>query len=357
MKVWPVFILIIGLFLISCQESKQSERLIRFAGQTMGTTYSVAYFSQSEQVLKKQVDSLLVQINLGVSTYIPESVISVFNKSEHSLVTPGSPGENITQAALNHFDRNFRLAEQFYQETKGAYDPTVMPLVNYWGFGYTPRKKVDRLDSLVVDSIQQLIGFDRMRREVGDSIRYFKRMPGMQLDFSASAKGYGVDLVGEFLEKQGLLNYLVEIGGEVRAKGKKSNGKFWRIGINVPSEDAAISDFEQLVMLENRSMATSGNYRNFYEIDGAKYSHTINPKTGFPERSNLLSATLIARECARADAMATACMVLGLEKGLALVEADSSLEAFFIWSDEKGNMKHQKSSGIDRWLINMSATK
>lgn len=316
-----------------------------FSGETMGTTYSVRYRGAGAPArLKAGTDSLLIAFNLQVSTYIDSSVISRFNRS--------TTGLTIDSVADRLFLDNYRLAERVYRISGGAFDPTVMPLVNYWGFGYTPKRPVAAVDSQKIDSIMQYVGFARTLRLEPAPGGYFlhKTAPGVQLDFSASAKGFGVDLAGNYLESRGISNYFVEIGGEVVARGDKGPGGPWQVGINVPREDAPTNEIEKIIPLEMRAMATSGNYRNYYEVKGAKYSHTINPKTGFPERSNLLSASVLAPDCGTADAFATACMVLGAERAYALIDSLPTLEGYFIVGTPAGTMEHRATTRMRNYL-------
>jgi len=218
-----------------------------------------------------------------------------------------------------------------------------MPLVNYWGFGYTEKRKVTRVDSARIDSLQRLVGMENIFVR-NDSL--IKTYPGVQLDFSAIAKGYGVDQIAAFLETEGVRNFYVEIGGEVVAKGKSPRGDNWRIGISDPREGAGLQDIQTAVPLVDRALATSGNYRNVYEVNGQKYSHTINPVTGFPERSRLLSASVFAPDCMTADAYATACMVAGTEQALAFAKNNPEIEVYLIISTEDGGLDVRYSEGI-----------
>ena len=236
---------------------------------------------------------------------------------------------------------------EVYEATEGSFDPTVMPLVNYWGFGYAG-EPITRVDSNKVDSLVQFVGFEKV---IFEALALKKDRPGVQLDFSACAKGYGVDEVGRFLETQGCNNYLVEIGGEVRARGINQRSKNWQIGINTPQEGGALDDYQAIVKLKDLSLATSGNYRNFYELNGVKYSHTINPKTGFPERNTLLSASVFAKDCMTADAYATAFMASGLDKAFDVALQNSEIDAYLIYSDEDGQMQVKYTEAVAGYLI------
>ena len=303
----------------------------------MGTYYRVSYTGDQRPGLQATVDSLLVALNLEVSTYIDQSVISRFNQD-----APIESGP--------HFYQNYLLAAEIYQKTNGLFDPTVMPLVNYWGFGYTPKKPVTAVDSIMVDSLRRLVGFELITFNDSESAPAWSKPPGVQLDLSALAKGYGVDLIGQFLEELGRANFFVDIGGEVLAKGDKGEKGPWRIGIAMPREDAAPTDIQVALPVRDAAIATSGNYRNFYEVNGTKYSHTINPRTGYPERSRLLSASVMAPDCATADGFATACMVAGLEEAYALIDSLPTLEAYFIYSREDGSLATRYTQGFEAML-------
>ena len=328
------------ILIIGCRNSQETTTYQKISGQTMGTTYQVTY--QSNQDIRQIVETTLKEVNKGVNHYDPTSTISRVNQSvKKQLVLDPT-------VATQHFFRNLTAAKEIFRASEGAFDPTVMPLVNYWGFGYTPKKAVTQVDSVRVDSLLQLVGFNKIQFQ-DKSIE--KRNPTIQLDFSALAKGYGVDQVGEALEAQGIPHYLVDIGGEVRAKGVNAKGIPWRLGINTPQEDAAITDFLAVIALDNLSMATSGNYRNFYEVDGIKYAHTINPKTGYPEKSKLLSATVIAKDCMMADGYATAFMTMGLEKAFALATTQKDIHAYFLYLNEGGNIEERYTENIKPFIV------
>jgi len=299
---------VLGL-LLSCQPGKQDGQALyqNISGQTMGTTYHVTYLDSLHRNYQAPIDTLLKSINREVSTYIESSTISKVSRAKRFFDTENDSYRLINRPHLTSiknqfFVDNFLAAKFIHKRTDGYFDPTVLPLVNYWGFGYAEKKPVAKVDSVLIDSLMQFVGFEKIEMKL-DSFVYkiHKKSAGVKLDFSGIAKGYGADAIGWLLEDQGIQNYLVEIGGEVRARGKNAKGKFWTIGINVPKEEAATTDFEEIVSLENKSIATSGNYRNFYEFEGKKYSHIINPKTGFPEISNLLSASVFTDDCMMAD--------------------------------------------------------
>jgi len=326
-----IFFLILSFLFFAC---KNELPYLQIEGKTMGTYYKVTYQgNQNEEELKTELDSILLALNMEVSTYIEDALISKFNQS--------STGILIDTLEFEHFWKNYRWSENIHFQSHGAFDPTVMPLVNYWGFGYQGTKQVTSTDSTTIDSLLVFIGMDNLSIQSGQKNAIFlqKNKPGVQLDFSAVAKGYGVDLLGFYLEIQGIENYLVDIGGEIRAKGKNSKNQVWTIGISEPLENSPYQSVYSIVELSNQSMATSGNYRNFYEVNGQKYSHTINPFIGFPERQNLLSASVIAPTCAQADAWATAFMVMGLEKSVEMAKKIPDIETYFIFNDGLDSLK------------------
>lgn len=346
------FFLIVAISILSCTTSPPETPVKAvyvptyslIGGKTMGTTYSAKFEGENTKEINDALDELFLEINMEVSTYIDSSLISKFNANKHF---------ELIDSSSVHFVNNYFAAKKVFEKTEGLFDPTVMPLVNYWGFGYDEKRKVTKVDEVKIKSLLESVGMDLLF-DVGFGRRISnltKKHPKTELDFSALAKGYGADQAGKLLESKGIENYLVEIGGEVYTKGVNEQGKSWIIGINTPKEDAKISDFEAYVGLSGKGMATSGNYRNYYEVDGQKFSHTINPKTGFPERSNLLSATIIADDCMTADAYATACMVSGLEKALEIIKNDNSLEGFFIFADKSGTLQTKSTEGFKEYLL------
>jgi FAD:protein FMN transferase len=305
----------------------------------MGTYYRVTYFDPEGRDVQASIDSLLEAINAEVSTYIPTATISRFNQSAEAFELEG---------AQPHFRANFLRAREIYALTDGAFDPTVMPLVNYWGFGYTPKAPVTRVDSMVVDSLRQLVGFAAvLGLESPAQTKLKKPLPGVQLDFSAIAKGYAVDRIGVLLAERGIRDVLVDIGGEARAWGQSPRGDAWRMGINIPEEQADLKALFASLPLQDRAMATSGNYRNVYTVGGQTFSHTIHPRTGFPERNTLLSATILADDCMSADALATACMVLGMEAARDLILQLPGVDGLLIFGGPDGTMQSWASPGLE----------
>ena len=290
------------------------------AGKTMGTTYNIRFVHHEQDNIKLGIDSLLKKFDFSASTYNPNSTISLFNKSTDASF----PIEDTLLIPI------IELSKKIYKQTDGAFDPTVQPLVNYWHFG---NEKINR-DEASLDSLVQLVGFDKIDlQETDKGYLLSKENPNSQLDLSAIAKGYGVDLVGKFMEQKNIHNYLVEIGGEMRARGQKPNGSFWSIAIDKPLDSLKTRQYAAILSLKDNSLATSGNYRNFYEKDGQKFVHTIHPKTGLSTPSNLLSASVVARDCATADGIATALMVMGVEQAKAFATAHTTLGVLLIYAD------------------------
>jgi len=325
--------------LLGCQPKEAS--LLKLEGKTMGTTYHISCLPNEALAaadLQAEIDALLVDFNNSVSTYIPSSTISRVNLPDTLIAVDA------------YFVKVFERAQEISERTNGAFDITVMPLVNAWGFGYTD---TIRMDSTTVDSLRQLVDYRNVHLEERDGKFYARKTdPRIQVDFSAIAKGYGVDLLAMLLEKKGIENYMAEIGGEVRTKGKNEKKEWWRIGIEKPIDDPGASHhaLEEVLQMENRSLATSGNYRNFYYRNGEKVSHEIDPQTGYPAQNNLLSVTVIAEDCMTADAYATAFMVMGLKKTLNLLEKEPGVNAYLIYAGENGEMKTWLSPAVKALL-------
>lgn len=336
--------------LLACTSEKnkdtQQKKLKKeqFIGETMGTTLSITYLDSTGIDLSTPLSDLLIAINTSVSTYINTSEISTFNHEKDSLLVTSN----------SHFNRNYQLAKQIYQQTNGWFNPSVMPLVNYWGFGYTEKKMVENTDTSIIKNLLQLVQFDSIIvQEVGsDQLLFTKNIKGLELDFSAIAKGDAVDQVGLLLESLNIEHYFVEIGGEIRARGTTISGFPWRTGIRSPKENSSTKELQVAVQLTDLALATSGNYENYYEDKntGMKYAHTINPKTGYPEKNQLLSASVFASNCATADAFATAFMAMGLDKAFQLANELPQLEAYFIYSDSNGNLQVKQTPKVDNFM-------
>jgi thiamine biosynthesis lipoprotein len=281
------------------------------------------------------VEELLAEFDQSLSTYIDTSLISRYNQGDTGL-----------EPDL-YFETCYRCAQEVHRATGGAFDITVAPLVNAWGFGFTERADVD---SALIQHLLGDVGMEKTSIEDGE---LKKQKKGVMLDMNAIAQGYAVDVLSEFLESEGISDYLVEIGGEVRTLGNNPRGTGWRIGIDKPVEGLQIpgAALEAVVEISGRSLATSGNYRRFYEKDGLKYSHTINPKTGYPVSHGLLSATVLADDCMHADAYATAFMVMGYPRTVEFLEQNPGMEAFLIYNDGSGAYRTWYTNGMRKMLM------
>lgn len=300
-------------------------------GFIFGTIYKVTY--QSEQNLKQEIEAELQKVNNSLSTFDSTSVISRINQNQ-SMETD------------EMFRDVYNLAQEVSDNTYGAFDITVAPLVNVWGFGFSKREDVDKTK---IDSIRQFVGFNKVNLE---NNRIVKTDPRLMLDCSAIAKGYGVDVVARLLKSKGIKNYMIDIGGELDLSGSNPQNDKWQIGVNKPIDDSLSqnNEIQAILSLSNVGMATSGNYRNFYYKDGKKYAHTIDPRTGYPIQHNILSSTVVAPDCATADAYATAFMVLGLDSAKAICSVHPELEAYFIYSDNKGELRTFFTPGMKRYI-------
>ena len=301
-------------------------------GMVFGTIYKITY--QHNDDLQNEIKAAMMEVDNSLSPYNPNSIITRINHNEDTLLN-------------EHFLHVFNLAQQISTETEGAFDITVAPLVNAWGFGF--KHSID-IDPNVIDSLRQFVGYQKIKLEDGKIVKEDART---MLDCSAIAKGYGVDRVARLLDQKGVQHYMVDIGGEVVLKGKNPRMKTWRIGINKPVEDSLSVNQELQTILEvsGVGMATSGNYRKFYYKDGKRYAHTIDPRVGTPVQHNILSATVIAKDCTTADAYATAFMVMGLEEAKAFCEAHPELHAYFICDGEGDSYEIFATPGMEKWMV------
>lgn len=321
--------LLFFLLVISVGCSQQPTEPVHLLGEAQGTYYSIIYFDSEQRDFQFEIDSILKSFDQSVSLWVPNSILSKINQND-TTVHPDK-----------YFIDNFNLSMEVAEKTNGNFDLTVGSLVRAWGFGFDAEKKVD---SVIIDSILQFTGYKTVRIENGEVVKDDFRTT---FDFNAIAQGYSVDLIGDFLETKGIENYLVDIGGEVTANGGKPGGQKWKIGIEKPAENQTDErHLKVIVEIRNKSIATSGNYRKFYEENGVRYSHTINPKTGYPVQHSLLSASVMADDAATADAYATAFMVMGLEEAKLFLAQHSELEAFFIYSDKSGVFKTFATDGF-----------
>lgn len=299
----------------------------KISGSIYGTFFHITYLSDTD--FGHDIRRELERLNEVLSMFNPDSEISRFND-----------GMSIAMSPL--FVRMYEKALEAHEMTWGAFDITVAPLINVWGFGY--REEGSR-DSLYIDSLMNFVGMDKLYT-LNDTL--YKRLPGVRLDASGIAKGLGVDVVAEFLDSKGITDYLVEVGGELRVKGHNKEGKMWKIGIDKPLENNILNrEITMSVRFDEGAMATSGNYRNFYVKDNKRYVHTINPKTGYPFESDIISASVYAPTCMEADVYATAFMVLGFEKTKRLLKEKKDLEAFLIYK-ENDEMKYWNTEGFEK---------
>ena len=284
-------------------------------GTVFGTLYHAKYLYDKD--LKKELEAELEKVDASLSMFNPQSTISRINRGE-------------TDEVDEMLDEVLQLSFTIYKATDGAFDPTVAPLVNAWGFGF---KSGQLPDSTQVDSLLSLVGLSHIHL---DGNKLTKDNPLSILDFSAIAKGYGVDRAAQVLREHGIKDFMVEIGGEIVTEGVNEKGEAWRIGINKPDDDSTSTstELQDVIEISGKAIATSGNYRNYYIHNGRKIAHTINPKTGYPAQQDILSSTVIASTCAEADAFATAFMVLGTEGAKRVLETQPQLETYFITNDK-----------------------
>lgn len=343
------FLGLLALFFLSaCTEEKKSDfPQLRYEiiGEAQGTTYSIVYFTQDVEVSKITVDSILDEIDLAASVWVPNSVISKVNNANSSSFT-------IAQPSNTYFQDNFTMCKEVYKNTNGAFNPTVGALANAWGFGFKNRAN---MDSSIVDSLLQTVGFsdEKLKMVISDSgLTIFKANPQTNLDYNGIAQGYSVDVLADYFKSKGITNFMIEVGGELVANGRKSDGSFWKIGIDKPVDENMGRILAATIQLDNMAVATSGNYRKFYEKDGVRYAHTLNPLTGFPVQHSLLSVTVIMPNCGLADAYATAFMVMGYEKAINLIASNPNwgMEAYFIYYNETNQYETFMTPGINKIL-------
>lgn len=302
---------------IAVMMGHKDEPYQRNSGFIFGTSYNITYQCADDH--KADIEKALAEVDASLSPFNDTSIITHVNRNEDVVLD-------------NLFLDVFRLAQKINEDTDGAFDITVAPLVNAWGFGF---KNGVNPDDNVIDSLRQVVGFNKVRLENNKVVKFD---PRVMLDCSAIAKGYGVDVVANLLRKLGIKNFMVEIGGEVVTSGVNPERMPWRIGVTKPTDDSLSvnNELQTVINVTDKAMATSGNYRNFYYKGGRKYAHTIDPKTGYPVQHSILSATVITDDCATADAYATSFMVLGMEKARLVLDRHPEMMAYFIYSDDSG---------------------
>lgn len=327
-RIFYGWILMLGSLFASCSPKVEYQYT---EGKIYGTYYHISYEASCD--LSEELLQEMNCVNASLSMFNPSSVISRINNNESDSVD-------------NLFCRMFLLAQEVNRVSGGLYDITVAPLVNAWGFGF---KKEIFPDSVRIDSLCQLVGMEKVVLKEGVII---KQLPDIQMDASSIAKGLGVDLVAEYLEAKGVVNYMVEIGGEVRVKGESNKKRAWRIGIDRPEDDLTGQnrELQMILQLNSGALATSGNYRNFYIHEGKKYAHTISPLTGRPIQTDVLGASVYASSCMKADAYATAFMVMGFQRAREVVIADADLEVCLIY-EENGTLKTWISDGLKSRIV------
>ncbi|WP_339838290.1 FAD:protein FMN transferase [uncultured Flavobacterium sp.] len=323
------------LFFFFSSIAFSQQESIKIEGEAQGTTYHISYFDSQNRNFQPEIEKILADFDKSVSTYLPTSIISRINNNDKNVKID------------KYFKACFKKAKEVWKNTNGAFDPTVYPLVNIWGFG--PEKK-QIIEKNKIDSVLEFVGFELIKLKRNRIVKIDSRV---KLDFNAFAQGYSVDVVSEFLNSKKIDSYLVEIGGEVYAKGKKPDNSNWTVGIEKPLDNKeATNPLKAIIKLENIGIATSGDYRRYTIENGIKYAHHIDPKTGYPTKNNLLSATIFSNECITSDATATGILVMGIEKAKLFLESRPEIQAYLIYSDEKGNFQvyetpHLKSIVMD----------
>ena len=325
------WLLIIGLaILASC--GKQPKKMV-LQGLAQGSYYAVTYYDEQGRNFQYGIDSIFHAVDMSVNLWVDSSVISKVNRNEEAVLDP-------------IFIDNFNIAQEAANLSDGYFDPTISPIVAAWGFSY---KDGDSITSQLIDSLKQLVDYRKVRIENGKVV---KENPAITLDFNAVAQGYTSDLIAAFLDSQGIKNYLVDTGGEIMARGEKPNGKPWIVGIEKPAEN---KDSEQVVQtriaLRDKGLVTSGSTRKYVERNGKRYSHCINPKTGYPVEHQLLSVTVLAENSVWADAIASICMVMGLEQSLPLIESLEGVEAYCIFVNDDNEFETFSTEGFKALLI------
>jgi len=328
-------IIFIGFVLLVAAFGHAKETLI--SGQTMGTTYHIKVVTDNLHKisgLKEKIDKRLEEINKSMSTYRKDSEISRFN----ALKIPRQRFK-----VSRDFAQVIVESKRLYRLTGGAWDGSIYPLVNLWGFGMPGKKNLIPPKDEIARFLRE-VGFDNI--DLVDGRYLLKKKASISIDLASIAKGYAVDKVAELIKKEDIKNFLVEIGGEVYASGVKKDGRYWQIGINRPRQEAAYDEIYKIVTLKDKAFATSGDYRNFFKVKGKRYSHILDPKTGYPVANSVVSVSIIAGTCAFADGLATAVMVMGKKEGLELVNGLEGAECLIVVQDKNGFFKDFASSGF-----------
>ena len=331
-----IFIFSFMVALVACKPETPSAKVMY--GDAFGTTYAIQYFTTENFNAEKGIDSVIHAVNSSVSTYMPESDISKINRGDSTIVVDAI------------FKEVFRISETVYTNSNGYFDPTIGVLRNAYGFGDTA--PIRTIGNETIDSLMNFVGFRKVRIMKDGTIQ--KENPNIYIDFNAVAKGYGIDCIGRYLESKGVSNYLIELGGEILAKGfNEAKKKPWIVGVESPESKLGARTTNVSVTLENKGMASSGNYRKFRldSVSGKKYVHTLNPLTGSAAQSDVTSATVIANSCAEADAYATACMALGLEKAKELLKNTEAIEAYLTFTDVNNTSQVFFTEGFQKIIL------
>jgi len=321
---------VLGICLLT-SACKREGKIVNFGGEAQGTYYAVTYVDADGRNFQDSIDVILKKFDTSCSIYKPNSIISRFNNNDPTAI------------ADQNFTIVFNKAMEVSEKSEGAFDITVGQLVRAWGFSIKGKIK---MDDRKVDSLKQYVGYKKIKLVDGKVI---KQNPNIQLDFNAIAQGFSSDVLARFLETKGIKNYLIDVGGEVLGRGKKPDGSIWSVGIERPASDSLQKQqLEAIVTLDNRALSTSGNYRKYFIKDGIKYSHTIDPFTGYPVHHTLLAVSVLAENSITADAYGTAFLVMGMDKAFDFIKRNPGIEAYFIYSDEKGTLKTQCSPGFSK---------
>lgn len=310
-----------------------SEQTQILTGYAQGTTYMIKF--RGDSVPPGDIDSIFRAIDASMSLWDPQSIICRVNRGDTSVRVD------------EHFRRVFEASKKLYEETSGAFDPTVLPLVNFWGFGGDKYSFPDQVSQKSIDSLKQWQGFDQVELE-GDRVRMKK--PGIKLDFNGIAQGYTSDVLGEYLHARGIHDFMIEVGGEILVSGNGETGDGWNIGIDEPVAPDEPRELRAILKIRE-ALATSGSYRKFYEKDGKKYSHTIDPRTGYPVTHTLLSVSVVAPSAMLADGYATAFMVLGVQQSMQFLQEHPGLMVYMIFSDPLGNPDTWMSEGLKERMV------
>ena len=351
MKHFIIFFLV-TILLISCSSSSDIKNNIEtnstkdtieqygyIEGYTQGSTFHIKYKMNGDSIPFSEIETILTGIDNSLSIYIDNSIISRINNNDPNVTTD------------KYFEDVFEMADSVYRISKGMFDMTVGPLVKAWGF--TPGGEHNALNIDQITKLKTIVGFDKVKLT---DHKLIKSNPKILIDPNAIAQGYTVEAISDYFKTKGITDYMIEIGGEVKAVGVNDKGEFWKIGIDKPIPDDLNLDHElqSIVKVSNKSVCTSGSYRKFIEENGVKYSHEINPKTGLASHHNLLSVTVITENCTYADALATAIMVMGLDEGKKFAEQHKEIEVYLIYSDDKGEFKTWNTPGFEEMTVPMN---